>query len=159
MHNAKQYKESMTLCDKFMADYPTGEFLPRVLFIAGENQFLQGNYPAAAPLYQKLLDKFAEQAGGDADKARLRLGWSLYFQKQYNQAIPPLEPISDKADELIQARGVVSEGELPAGAKELPGGRQGPGRLRGSGRAEGRLCGRRPVQARLDQPAPGDQRR
>jgi TolA-binding protein len=102
LHNSKQYKESAKLCEKFTTDYPADKFLPRVLFIAGENQFLLADYAAAAPLYRQLLDKFSADASPDCDKARLRLGWACYFQKQYTEAMPPLASLGDKTDELIR---------------------------------------------------------
>ncbi|MDD4891206.1 MAG: tetratricopeptide repeat protein, partial [Phycisphaerae bacterium] len=101
-HSNKQLAESQALCERFIADFPTDKLLPRVLFIAGENQFLQGKYDAAAPQYRQLLDKFPADATPDTDKARLRLAWAFYFQKKYTDAMPSLAGIGDKADDAIR---------------------------------------------------------
>lgn len=104
-HDTKQWADSQALCEKFMADYPADKLMARVLFIAGENLFLQGQYDKAAPLYRKLTDTYTAEVSPDLDKARLRIAWAFYYQKKYTDAMPSLEALSDKADDGIKREG------------------------------------------------------
>ncbi|MCG3180616.1 MAG: Outer membrane protein assembly factor BamD [Phycisphaerae bacterium] len=109
LHYAGQWDASGKVCDRFLTGYPTDAHVPEVLFIAAEDQFWLKNYPAAQKLYTNLLDKYADKSA-DADKARLRLAWTLYFQSQYDQALAPLGRISDKADAAIASEALYLKG-------------------------------------------------
>ncbi len=86
-HRAEKYDESDKTAGTFLEDSKAAEseYAPQVLFISGENRFLQKKYDEAAKRYGALVSKHKDADA--APSAWFRLAWISYFGKEYDAAI------------------------------------------------------------------------
>jgi len=102
LYRAGKAAESEAFCERFLATSPEHDLAPRVVFISGENRFLQKQYAAAAERYEQLIRNHADS--GDLSSARFRLAWIRYFDEQYDGALALLEDVdSDKVEPAVAA--------------------------------------------------------
>ena len=84
LYRGGKHADSETFCGRFLAKAPQDDLAAAVLFISGENRFLQKQYKAAAERYAKLIETRADSP--DVPAARFRLAWIKYFDKDYDGA-------------------------------------------------------------------------
>ena len=102
LHRSGKYDDSETFCVRFLEKAAKDDLAAQVLFISGENRFLQKKYAEAAAQYQKLLETRADSP--DAPAARFRLAWIKYFGKDCDGALELLGRIDPaKADKALLA--------------------------------------------------------
>jgi len=76
-----------------VTDYPDSPFVAEAYFRQAEMDFLHDDYTLAEPEYQKVLD-FGEQTPF-YQRARYKLGWSLFKQESYERALAVFFTILD----------------------------------------------------------------
>jgi len=94
LYRAGKHADSETFCDRFLAKAPQDDLAAAVLFISGENRFLQKQYKPAAERYAKLIETRADSP--DVPAARFRLAWIKYFDKDYDGAVALLARLDPK---------------------------------------------------------------
>jgi len=77
--------EAMTIMDRLVAEYPHSKYVDEVFFRRGEYHFVRKNYVDAETAYGSIINI------GDAsyyyELALYKLGWSLYKQQFYDEAL------------------------------------------------------------------------
>ena len=102
LYRAGKHADSETFCDRFLAKAPQDDLAAAVLFISGENRFLQKQYPQAAERYARLIETRADSP--DAPAARFRLAWIKYFDKDYDAAVTLVAQLDpNKTDKALLA--------------------------------------------------------
>jgi len=94
LYRAGKHTDSETFCERFLAKAPQDDLAAAVLFISGENRFLQKQYKPAAERYAKLIETRADSP--DVPAARFRLAWIKYFDKDYDGAVALLARLDPK---------------------------------------------------------------
>jgi len=114
--------------EAFLANraYQKNELVPEVTYIAAEAYLLAaadepqgGGFSKAEELYRKLTEN---HPGHDrAPRARLRVGWCLYQQEEYDKAVDYLQDAVkslDEADRLAEAYQLIGRNHAAAGEHE-----------------------------------------
>lgn len=112
--NAKKFADSFLANAKFAKH----ELTPELLFIAAESSLLDEtpDLPKAQGLYQRLITEFAESP--QTPLAKLRVGYCLYSQKQYPQAVAHLTPLAGtlkNADHKAEAFLLLGRSQMDSG--------------------------------------------
>ncbi|MDK1032443.1 MAG: tetratricopeptide repeat protein, partial [Planctomycetia bacterium] len=96
-HNSgDKYAESDTTCAEFLKTFPNDSRVPLVLFLSGENRFLQEKHNEAATRYNEFL-KVKDAPKDRVPRAHFRLAWIHYFGKKYDAAVAEIAKIDAAA--------------------------------------------------------------
>ena len=102
LHRAGKYEPSDQFCGRFLEKSGQHELAAQVLFISGENRFLQKKYKEAAVRYKALVETRADSP--DVPAARFRIAWIQYLEKDYDGALAALAGIdAKKVDPAVAA--------------------------------------------------------
>jgi tetratricopeptide (TPR) repeat protein len=77
--------EAMRVIDRLTAEYPNSKYLDEVYFRRGEFQFVRRKFRAAEDAYQAVVSM--GESSSFYELALYKLGWSLYKQDQYEEAL------------------------------------------------------------------------
>ncbi len=89
LHRLKRYEESARCCAVFLEQFPQHALAADVRLMAGEDEFLRGDFAAALRQYQSLL--LAEPDASQAGTARVRAGVALSRLGRLDEAIQSLQ--------------------------------------------------------------------
>ncbi|QDU99087.1 tetratricopeptide repeat protein [Lignipirellula cremea] len=87
----RSFEPAQQHVDTFLKGYPDNFYEADVKHISAEAQLALGNYGESEKVYRELIGKFA--ARPEIEQWRVRLAYSLYLQKKYDEAIEMLQPI------------------------------------------------------------------
>ena len=112
--NAKKYADAFLANAKFAKH----ELTPELLFIAAESSLLDevADIPKAQGFYQRLIAEYVDSP--QTPLAKLRIGYCLYSQKQYPQAVAHLTPLAGtltNADHKAEAFLLLGRSQMDAG--------------------------------------------
>lgn len=105
-----QYAEASRRFQKFLGEYPDGEYAPNAQYWLGESYYVTQNYELAQASFQALLDKFPDSV--KAPDALLKLGYCQYELKQFTQARATLSQVVERYPDSVVAR--LAQGRLRA---------------------------------------------
>jgi len=91
LHRAKQYAESLKLCEEFLTTQPEHPETGEVLFIKAENLTLLEKSAGALPVYEKVVAIDANHRR--AKLSLLRMGQTYYQKKDWKACLGKLDPL------------------------------------------------------------------
>ena len=80
-----QPDEAMRVMDRLTAEYPSSKYLDEVYFRRGEYHFVRRKFRAAEDAYSKVVSM--GESSTFYELSLYKLGWSLYKQDQYEEAL------------------------------------------------------------------------
>jgi len=90
LHRAEMYAASDARCTEFLKAFGNHPQSVQVLFLSGENRFLQRQYEAAAERYREFLARSPEEPGQRA-RAHFRLAWCHRHGRRFDEALAALD--------------------------------------------------------------------
>ncbi|MFN3903137.1 tol-pal system protein YbgF [Rehaibacterium terrae] len=109
-----QYAESARRFQRFIQDFPDGEYAPNAWYWLGESYYVTQNYDVALESFQSLLQKFPDS--NKAPDALLKLGYCQYELRQWAEAEATLNRVIERYPDTTVAR--LAQGRLRALALE-----------------------------------------
>lgn len=109
-----QYAESARRFQRFIQEFPDGEYAPNAWYWLGESYYVTQNYDVALESFQSLLQKFPDS--NKAPDALLKLGYCQYELRQWAEAEATLNRVIERYPDTTVAR--LAQGRLRALALE-----------------------------------------
>ncbi len=89
-----QYKPAAEAFDKLARLYPDSGYEEEALFLVGENNYNDQNFPAAAAAYQKLLEKYPQ--GHYSPGGQYALAWCFFVREQNEEGARTMQTLVDR---------------------------------------------------------------
>lgn len=91
-HQQSRFKKSQKYAEAFLEEFPDHILIPTIAFLVAENDFLAGKYALASEEFRQFLTDHPNDE--QTDKARFRLGTSLYRLDQFDEADTVLSEVT-----------------------------------------------------------------
>ncbi len=79
----KSYSTALKLYRQYVNDYPQAPRVPAALVKTGQIELLQGDFPAAAAVFRRVMESYPDT--GESKQAGVELLAAYYFQGRYDQ--------------------------------------------------------------------------